>query len=362
LKFEVTDTGPGINLASQKTLFQKYQQFSELGNKKLGTGLGLWITKNLCDKMNGQISVKSELGKGTTFTISLRTKESIIQRLTTSFEEKEDEFNKLRIMIVEDDPFLSQIIARYIEDSGLPIDIINIASNGKEAFDYFEDALRNGHLIDAITMDLEMPVMGGKEASIKIRELETQESLDPVRIYIISANCLESEIRECLDSNGKIRADEFFRKPVKREELLLSLSKLAKSKLKKKLRINTVLVVDDDPFNLKLIEEMLKKQDVKCLLAQDGIEALEMYYKNSKNISLILMDCEMRIMNGWAATEKILDYCKSNGINPPIVYGLTGHTSKEVEERCHNSGMRKILRKPLSYYDLIENIRNFASQ
>jgi len=221
LLFEVIDTGIGISQETQANLFNKFVQTSQTQNSRLGTGLGLWITKKICDRMGADIEIKSELGKGTTFTLSMKCQPCSVRTPTMSpisvqqsFSEKETSPN---IMIVEDNPFNAQILLKYIEP--LNVTIINQTTNGLDAVQFYERCLKNKTPLHLITMDLEMPLMDGKTACIKIRNLEQKYRVSPCAIIIVSANSVESEITECLDPKGKIRANYFLRKPVKKEDI-----------------------------------------------------------------------------------------------------------------------------------------------
>jgi len=319
----------------------------------LGTGLGLWITKSLCERMNGKIAVKSKVGRGTNFIITLKTKSTTtLPSLTQEMTE-----NRMKLLIVEDDKFIAQIIARYIQDSNLPIEIVGVVENGLEAFNFYKEYLKRGERIDVITTDLEMPVMGGKASCKLIRQFELENRILPAKIFIISANCLEKEVMECTEKTGLIGADGFLRKPLKKTELLTLLARLNMENTYPFSSLKNVLIVDDDAFNQKLLEEMLNKQNVKTILAPNGKQALETCQSIPNDISLVIMDCEMPVMDGWEATLAIRSYYLEKKIACPPIYGLTGYTSHEFEEKCKAAGMSKVLKKPIGYHELIQNLK-----
>jgi len=96
----------------------------------------------------------------------------------------------------------------------------DIAINGLEAYQKYVKQIKRGDRPQIVTMDLNMPIMDGKEASMKIRQLEIEKGLEPCFLIIISGNCTDSETRDCLDKSGKIRANGFLKKPVNIEDLL----------------------------------------------------------------------------------------------------------------------------------------------
>jgi FOG: CheY-like receiver len=306
--------------------------------------------------MNGKIGVKSQRGVGTKFTVILKTKETLVPRVPHFFNYEESS-KRMKALIVEDNHFNAQIIVRYIQDSKLPIDILGIAENGLEAVNFYKDYIKRGENIDLITMDLEMPVMGGKEACKQIRDFELQNNVGPTKIFIVSANCLDTEVNECIDRSGAIRAEGFIRKPVKNSELLAILAKLNSEMKESFSKLKSVLIVDDDAFNLSLLEEMLKKHNIRAILASNGKQAIEICRREINDISLIIMDCEMPVMDGWAATSEIQAFCLQNHISCPPIYGLTGYACLEVEECCKIVGMSKVLTKPLAYHELIQHLK-----
>jgi len=129
---------------------------------------------------------------------------------------------KFSAMIVDDIPFNHYILKNYLEK--LQVNIVDIADNGLKAFQKYSERIANKNPPQIVTMDLDMPIMNGKEASMKIRELEKQNDLKPCFLMIISGNCTESEIQECLDPKGKIRAQAFLKKPVTLEDLVRVIS------------------------------------------------------------------------------------------------------------------------------------------
>jgi len=364
LRIEISDTGSGISETGMKGLFQKFSQVSDsTQQKKLGTGLGLWITKKICEKMKGDISVSSEPGKKTTFTVEVQTtalklpnrdQASRLLPLT----QIPSNSKKYSVMIVDDVVFNADIIARLIEDCK-GFEIVKRAENGQKAVELFEKSIMDGNPINVLTMDLEMPIMNGKEACKRIRDLEQTYKIPPCYIIIISGNCLDSEYTECLNPSGSIRAQKFMRKPLRREDFVSQMNSAYQylHMISKKTKENShILIVDDDPFNITLIKGMLDKKQFKSLIAKNGLEAVETFMSKYETINTILMDCQMDVMDGWTATEKIITFCRENQIKPPKIYGLTGYTDHEYEKKCLSSGMAEMIKKPISFYELIRRI------
>jgi len=359
LEIRIVDTGIGIPAENIGKIFEKFSN-----GRKLGTGIGLWITKIIVEKMNGKISAISSVGEGTTITIQIRAKAYPLQaKMPVSIEtqiDQETSYQKFRVMIVDDVFFNADIINRFMSSCS-EYEVVKIAENGQVAVEYYEECIKNNNPIHLITMDLEMPVMGGKEACRQIRVLEEQYKIPRSYIVVISGNCLESEVSECLNPEGDIRAQKFMRKPISKEEftsLLLDISRSLGTLQSTKFFLGKVLIVDNDSFNRSLLKGMLKKSNIRSVSAKNGKEAVELFMKNHQIIDIILMDCEMEVMDGWTATQRIRTFCNENGLPCPPIYGITGHTSQEMEKRCLDSGMTEMLKKPVSFVELMRRIKN----
>jgi signal transduction histidine kinase/CheY-like chemotaxis protein len=221
LKVVVNDTGCGISKENVTKLFQKFTQVtSDLSKRKLGTGLGLFITKELCERMNGEIRVFSKENKGSCFMFCLPVDpiiEEVRSPLKGSNRVEVRAQRRLKAMVVDDIPFCHTVLKNYFQL--LDIDVSGIAENGLEAYRKYVDYANKKEYLHIVTMDLDMPVMNGKKSAEKIREFEAEKGIENCFMVIVSANCTESEIKECLDINGKMKANAFLKKPVNISEL-----------------------------------------------------------------------------------------------------------------------------------------------
>jgi len=226
LKVIVSDTGCGIPKEDTTKLFQRFSQVTRDNSKrKLGTGLGLFITKELCKRMDGDVRVFSKIDKGSSFIFCLPVDPLPDSHLSCSQIDIVRELmvgTKLKGMIVDDVPFNSMIIKELFVKLG--IEIKDMAENGLEAYEKFMDRVLRRDNLDIIALDLDMPIMDGKKVAQKIREKEIELNLKSCLVVITSGNCSESEINECIDPKGKIRADAFLKKPISFEELVRVIS------------------------------------------------------------------------------------------------------------------------------------------
>ena len=197
LRFTMKDTGVGIEEAFLPRLFEPFsQEDSTTTNRYGGSGLGMAITKNMVDLMGGEITVESEKGLGTTFTVMLPLKRA--QHAAPSDTSKRSERNislsGLHVLIAEDQEMNAEILAELLEMEEISSEW---AENGQLAVELF--ACNEAGHFDAILMDMRMPVMDGPTAAQEIRKLERP---DAVRIPIIAltANAFEEDVRQCLQA------------------------------------------------------------------------------------------------------------------------------------------------------------------
>jgi len=181
----------------------------------------LFITKQIVRRMNGEIKVYSREGQGSSFIFCIpvvcgqqeATHLQDIDSLKGLISKK-----NLKAMIVDDISFNHVILKNFL--TKIKIGISEIATNGLEAVQKYQKLAEQWNRPEIITMDLDMPIMDGKQASKKIRQFEKEKGLTPCFLIIISGNCTNSEIKECIDENGMIKAQAFIKKPVSIEDLI----------------------------------------------------------------------------------------------------------------------------------------------
>ncbi len=216
-KFAVADTGIGITQQTLEHIFEPFVRESNTTSSKVfGLGLGLAIAKNTMDTMGGNIEVQSEYGKGSTFTVSvgLRLNTSAADTPVATAQEIMSGLDHKRVLVVEDNEINLEIIAEILESYGL---LVETAENGKIAvekilaapFDYYEFVL----------MDIQMPVMDGREATRTIRELK-DDPRSEIPIIALSANAFESDKRQSIESGMNAHLN----KPLDVDALMKALS------------------------------------------------------------------------------------------------------------------------------------------
>lgn len=225
LEFSVTDTGAGIALEQQGTLFEKFSQVDDSNTRKFGgSGLGLAIVRNLARLMNGDAGVTSSPGNGSRFWFTIRVPVASVptkglmptphsQNIAHS---RGDSPGKLmgHALIVEDNAINRTVQETLLKRLGLTTQMV---VDGQEAV----DAITSGQAFDLILMDMQMPRLNGLEATKRIREWEIENQKAPSRIIAITANAYEDDRRRCLE----VGMDDFIAKPIIFSDLQRVLSK-----------------------------------------------------------------------------------------------------------------------------------------
>jgi len=216
LKIIVKDTGSGMKKEALEKLFQKFSQVSEIvSQRNIGTGLGLFITKEICFAMGGEIRAYSKIGTGTTFVVCIPAvampvenrprvnAESVLRQLTEKH---------LKALVADDSPFNVNLMSNYFSQFGGST--VAGAYNGYDAFMKYKDCMISNTEIDVVILDIDMPIMDGRKVCDNIRQYEKEKGLKPVMIILISGNYDKEQIDEYINNKKGHKADCFLRKPV----------------------------------------------------------------------------------------------------------------------------------------------------
>jgi signal transduction histidine kinase/DNA-binding response OmpR family regulator/Flp pilus assembly protein TadD len=218
IQFDITDTGIGIAPDYVGKIFESFTQAgTDIARKFGGTGLGLTISKQLVELMNGQIKVKSELGKGTTFSVLIPMEESAVQveeeKSNVVNEKVLQLLNDTKILLVEDNEF-NRMVAEDTLKELLPGITIDIAVNGEEAVNRVQDTR-----YDFVLMDIQMPVMDGVTATRTIRTTLAPPACD-TKIIAMTANVLQEDVKQYF----AVGMNAYVSKPFQTDELLLKMA------------------------------------------------------------------------------------------------------------------------------------------
>ena len=194
-RFRVEDTGVGISPAFIKYLYEPFErERSTTLSGVQGTGLGLPIAKSLTDRMGGTLAVQSEPGKGTVFTLTLSMRLHQPEAKGAGQDETvSNAFAGMRLLLVEDNQINIMIETELLEDAGFAVDV---AENGQIAVNKVKNSLPGDYQL--ILMDIQMPVMDGREATRAIRALR-DPALSAIPIVALSANAFDKDVRQSLE-------------------------------------------------------------------------------------------------------------------------------------------------------------------
>jgi CheY-like chemotaxis protein len=232
IRVSVTDTGIGISKEQQKRLFTSFQQADGNTSRRFGgTGLGLVISKQIVEMMNGSIWIESEIGKGSRFIFTVKIKRGEVAAPSADGQSQDsgtaDDFSGCRILLAEDVEINKEIVFSLLESTGV---VVDWAKDGAEAVKYFSE---QGDQYGLILMDVQMPELDGFEATRRIREIEQSKNADVsppaadktqgsvtggqrhIPIIAMTANVFKEDIDKCLAAgmNGHIG------KPINIEDL-----------------------------------------------------------------------------------------------------------------------------------------------
>ncbi len=349
LIISVKDTGTGIAPEKQKIIFDSFTQ-ADNSRRMEGTGLGLTISKNLVHIMGGNISVMSEPGKGSTFTVEIPVKVSEGQQ--------EKIFKKIpvkRVLIIDDNTTNLMIIKNILSCWNIETET---ACDGIEGLHKIKYSIKSGNLFDTIIVDMIMPFMDGFTVINHIKK-EIKLQNEPVILMLPSS----FHGKEKLEDSG---TDLYLIKPVNMEKLYEVLTKAYPlQNIQNKEEDNmaqeesykgNILVAEDNSINMMIISEIISKTGFTVLEAKNGIEAFEKYKKNE--CSLIFMDIHMPGMDGFEATEKIRIFEAGKKHTPVIA--LTADAMKGDREKCIEAGMDDYISKPYSQTKIINTIKKFS--
>ena len=227
IRFSVSDTGIGIEEGKLESIFDSFTQASSDTTRKYGgTGLGLTIVKNIVELMGGEITVESEVGKGTVFYMDLPFELATADAPNGHGAEENnnkidemDHLKEIKVLMAEDNE-INQELAKFIfQDLGWDLDI---AENGLIALDMLGKSD-----YDILLMDIQMPEMDGYQATRKVRE--SSEDYADIPIMAITAHALKSEVQKCLDAG----MDGYISKPFQVDELVRKIEALIRDRQKK---------------------------------------------------------------------------------------------------------------------------------
>ncbi|MCF7928710.1 MAG: PAS domain S-box protein [Spirochaetales bacterium] len=383
IRFSVRDTGIGISPDQKEKIFDSFTQADPSTTRKYGgTGLGLAISNRLLEKMGDRLALESSPGEGSTFSFRLELRLDPEARLPAG-----ESVDLERVLIVDDNENNRRILTDTFDHWNIRAEAV---SNGIEAL----ESIRKQGRYDLVILDYHMPYMNGIEVTRKIRdELGLRPEDQPV---ILLSSSMEDESEE-----EQFHKLDFLRrlvKPVRMAELEQIVYDISEGKLPGLVspavkgeagsspeaplenagradfdhRELTVLIAEDDTTNMLLAVSILGQvaPHARVIKAENGAEAVELFKREDPD--LILMDIQMPVMDGYAASREIREQEEqrrpggtSGGPEVPAfhvpIIALTAGVLKGERERCLDAGMDDYISKPVAAGVLKEGFRKWCS-
>jgi len=353
IQFSVQDTGVGIPPNRQGAVFESFTQADGSTTRKYGgTGLGLTICRQIVDLMQGRIELISEVGKGSTFNVSLT--------LPVGAEAESDEtlLGGLRVLVVDDHAGSRQNIADMFRGWNCQAEAVGSAA---EALRLLSVVAETEESFSLVVMDVDMPDMDGEVAAATIRK---DSRLTSLPILLLSSAGKRSQAQPDVECSVRLS------KPVGSRALYAAAVRLCApgqaegevghATIEQTSSHARILLVEDNPINQKVAKNLLDRMGFHVTVADDGAVAARAV-EFEPQFAAILMDIQMPVMDGFEATTAIRTLEAKLGRRTPII-AMTANAMPEDRERCLSSGMDDYLAKPVKPDALREILARWAGE
>ena len=353
-EFTIEDNGIGMSPEFQKIMFDPFSRADDHRTTRVqGTGLGMAISRNIVNLMNGTIKVDSTLHKGTKITVT------IYLELQEKEKEQDRDLMNLPVLVVDDDRTCCESTVATLKEIGIMGEWV---LSGREAVEccYARHELKDDYF--AVILDWKMPDMDGIETARQIRKRIGKE------ITIIVLTSYEfSEIEEEAKAAG---VDAFIAKPLFRSRLTATLRQFTSGRKEKTARNyledlsesdytgKRILLVEDNELNREIAGEILQMTGAKVETAENGKIAVEKVEASPEgSYDLVFMDIQMPVMNGYEATAAIRSLPGEKGKLP--IVAMTANAFAEDVQLAKNTGMNGHIAKPLDMNKLNDVLENW---
>ena len=341
LRFTIKDTGIGMSKAFLPKIFDSFTQEDSSRNNKYGsTGLGMAITKNIVELMNGSISVESEKGVGTEFTVMLTLKNCDHQGVSSSYIKPRD----MHVLIVDDEEIAAEHARVVLDEVGIKSDT---CFSGEEALHMLEVAHTKHAPYNLVLVDWKMPVMDGIELTRLIRRRYDREAT----VIILTSFNWDEIMEEAIHAG----VDSFLAKPLFASNVIDEFERVAKKnnmtlfrqKRRADLRGRRILMAEDIIVNAEIIRQIMSMRGAEIDHAENGKIALDKFAASDPGYyDAILMDVRMPEMDGLEATAAIRALGRKDAKTIPIV-AMTANAFDEDVQQSLQVGMNAHLSKPV---------------
>ena len=360
IEFSVSDSGIGMNESQLSQLFQSFNQGDTSTTRKYGgTGLGLTICKKLVGLMDGDIWVESERGSGSKFSFKVTLDINTEDAQPCSVVKQLPHIQSLKVLIADDNATANEILSNLLGSFEFEVEAVN---SGQKAIDLLSD---EGHGFELAIIDWKMPGLDGIATTRKIKQicsipvvLVTAANLNDVPRSIqeeglfsgilskpYSASALYNELMAAFgfeQSHVHTRANK------QSDDLAEYFNKLAGANL---------LLVEDNEINQELALELLTTRSIDVTVADNGLKALNMV--KSYNFDGVLMDCQMPVMDGFEATQKIREL-GGHYKELPII-AMTANVMTSDRQKVIEAGMNDHIGKPIRINEMFATMANWIT-
>jgi two-component system sensor histidine kinase/response regulator len=364
LRFDVIDTGIGISEEAQAHIFNAFSQADSFTTRKYGgTGLGLAICRQLATLMGGEIGVRSEVNRGSTFWFEVRL-DPVADAIPTLTRLPRMNFAGLRALVVDDNASNRAILQQHLESLGIEVAAAETSAAALAAL-----SAEDGARFDLGMVDDQMPGMDGIQLAKLIRQEPRWSAL---RLILLSTR----DDHDSVSQSSRYFA-AMLTKPLRRTEIFSCIARVMAMQPGATMHAPaagsvsvvqapaaramgpSILLVEDNPVNREVAVGMLESLGCATDAAENGWVALKAM--NAATYDAVLMDCQMPVMDGLAATGEIRRREEASGAARVPIIALTANAMEGDRERCLAAGMDDFLSKPFTQQQLATLLRRWLA-
>ena len=356
--FEVQDSGIGMTEDQLDKIFSPFVQADTSTTRQYGgTGLGLSICRKLSELMGGSIRIQSVAGHGSR--VFCTTRFGISKVIAESRTEHSPDLQSLRVLIVDDNATAREVMHNILASAGLRTSVVASAAAGIDAL---LQAQQEQDPFQLVMMDWHMPGVSGLDAVLQIRE--NSAIADIPTIIMVTAYSRDELLRQAKD----VSLAGLLEKPVTSSAVLDAIRRLSGQPITSPQQSHTahasqfshdfssirgkrILLVEDNQFNRDLTLAVLMTTELKVDVAENGIEAIAKI--NAIEFDLVLMDCQMPIMDGYQATAKVRQDPRHADL---AIIAMTANAMVGDREKCLAAGMNDYITKPFNIDQLLAKL------
>ncbi|MBF0195708.1 MAG: response regulator [Magnetococcales bacterium] len=363
IQFAVKDSGIGMTPEQKDRLFKAFSQAdSSVTRKYGGTGLGLTISKQLIEMMDGQVDVVSVPDEGSQFIFNVLL--GVSEGSSDKIIFQAPDLKGIKVLVVDDNDSSLQVLTNYLKSFSFEVTSV---SRGTDAIIAVKEADAIGLPFKLIVMDFMMPIMDGITASATIKN-----KLDLKIIPMIVMASAYSDDAIVKRAAQEAHVDGFLVKPIKQSVLFeaiievfdqtkpdtkhLAISVDDGEHFQVAISGSKILLVEDNEINQQVAQELLEQANVSVLIAENGKEAIDIVKK--EKLDGVLMDMQMPVMDGVTATKHIREFTEFSKL--PIL-AMTANAMPEDIVACQKAGMQDHISKPVDPIKLYETLAKWVS-